>query len=110
MSISLEPCVHFNSSQVNTEYCIANSDDDIYFLSANGRQSIKLDQDRNRCLENHPLLTECWEARTFNYSMSFLSQQQFSYVFLGLAMGRLGDHDTHVSAENLFSSQLQGAG
>ena len=32
-------------NKVNFEYVVANSDDDIYFLSANLRQSIKSDKD-----------------------------------------------------------------
>ena len=33
--------------QVNCEYVIASSDDEIYFLSANGRQSMRADQDHH---------------------------------------------------------------
>ena len=33
--------------QVNCEYVIASSDDEIYFLSANGRQSMRADQDQH---------------------------------------------------------------
>ena len=104
-------------NKVNFEYVVANSDDDIYFLSANLRQSIKSDKD----VYNSPNDDEQSHSLSHNFiihmPISWTWKVQFTesplLVFLihthphGHPASQTGDNDVYNLTKGVLCASLQ---
>ena len=74
--------------EVNVRYVVANSEDQIYFLSCNERQNLKLDKE-SECL---------WERAWTHYQLISCNLSMTVYA---------GNDDPHNTAANFLRPQLQ---